>query len=96
MEGKIAGRAVGCLMDTGATVNILSLSWWRQNGEPGSLMITSETVYSVEGRPMRLHGKVEVPLKISKWVWTVPFELAEIATDAILGTKFLGLGRGVH
>ena len=89
VEGKLEGSLVVCLMDTGASVNLLSLSWWRTHGEPGRLEDTKEMVYSVEGRPMRLHGRVRGTVTMGGRAWPVVFELTDIPTDAILGTCFL-------
>ena len=30
--GRMWGLVVGCLIDTGATVNLLSMAWWRAWG----------------------------------------------------------------
>ena len=45
IEGKVWGRSVGCLVDTGATVNILSLAWWRAHGEQGEMLAAAGSVY---------------------------------------------------
>ncbi len=89
VEGRVGDDSVGLLVDTGATVNMLSLSWWRTHGEPGTFETTTELVYSVEGRPLRLHGRVTADVRISRKIWEVTFELSEIPTDAILGCRFL-------
>ena len=89
IEGNIEGERIGCLVDTGATVNMLSLSWWRNHKEPGSLHSTTERVYSVEGRPLELFGRVECKLVVGKKNWNISFQLSEIPTDAILGSRFL-------
>ena len=47
---------VGCLVDTGATVNILASGWWERHGTPGDLLQSDKEVYSVDGRPMQLQG----------------------------------------
>lgn len=89
IEGSLGGRSIGCLVDTGATVNMLSLSWWRSHGEPGTLETTKEVVYSVEGRPLRLHGSLTIALIVGRSAWPMTFELSEIPTDAIVGCRFL-------
>ena len=89
VEGRMWGLVVGCLVDTGATVNILSLAWWRRHGEQGGASPTTEKVYSVEGRLMQLHGHVETYVELGGTRWPVGFELADIPTEAILGSDFL-------
>ena len=89
VEGSLGDESAGCLVDTGATVNMLSLSWWRTHGEPGTLRQATEQVYSVEGRPLQLFGTIEAKVLIGKERWEVPFQLSEIPTDAILGSRFL-------
>ena len=93
VEGKMWGASVGCLVDTGATINILSLAWFRRHGKAEAIHPTTETVFSVEGRPMQLHGKVRAAISLGGREWPVEFEVADVATEAILGSSFLRDGR---
>ena len=82
------GLSLECLVDTGATVNILSLTWWRAHGER-DLIPTREIVYSVEGRPLHLHGRVWGEVTLGGRGWDVEFQVTDTTTDAILGSQFL-------
>ena len=89
VEGQVWGWPVGCLVDTGATVNILSLSWWTTHGEKGELQGSAEKVYSVDGRPMQLHGRVRTGITLGRETWPITFEIADVGSEAILGSTFL-------
>ena len=89
IEGRLWGQTVGCLVDTGATVNILSWGWWKNHGERGDLQPATESVYSVEGRPMKLYGRIRTAIVLGKREWPVTFEVADVASEAILGAAFL-------
>ena len=89
VEGKIWGASVGCLVDTGATINILSLTWWSKHGRGGHLIPSTEQVYAVDGRPMKLHGRLVVEITLGTEQWPVAFEVADVSAEAILGSTFL-------
>ena len=57
VEGTAHSRPIQLLVDMGASVNLLSATWWRQNGDQRELSPTEEVIYSVTGRPMQLWGE---------------------------------------
>ena len=89
IEGRIWSSKVGCLVDTGATVNILSLAWWRTHGQEDQLRPATTQIFSVDGRPMELYGQVDVLLEVGDRECRATFEVANIAAEAILGASFL-------
>ena len=89
VEGRVGDDTVGCLVDTGATVNILASSWWKRHGCREDLLQSDKEVYSVDGRPMQLQGRLCTVIELGGRSWPVEFEVADIATEAILGSTFL-------
>ena len=56
VQGRIWDIVVECLVDTGATINILSLAWWNKHGLQDALLPAAGRVFSADGRPMQLWG----------------------------------------
>ena len=89
VQGRIWGVAVECLVDTGATINILSLAWWNKHGLQDALLPAAGRVFSADGRPMQLMGRVKTEIVIGGQSWPATFEVADVSTEAIVGSLFL-------
>ena len=90
VEGTAHNRPIQLLVDTGASVNLLSTTWWSRNGDQRELSPTREVIYSVNGRPMRLWGETTIQLRIGARVEEARMVVADIGNEAILGSEFLG------
>ena len=89
MEGALWGRRVEFLVDTGASVNVLSMQWWKNQGYPGVVVPTEQKVYTADGRPMGTNGVVEGRLRWGDEERITTFVISDIATEAIVGSDFL-------
>ena len=89
MEGSLDGQAVQLLVDTGASVNLISLRWWRTKGGGQPLRDSAVEIYSVDGRPMDLRGEVSGNLRLGQKEVPASFIVAEMGNEAILGAPFL-------
>ena len=89
VEGTAHNRPIQLLVDTGASVNLLSTTWWSRNGDQRELSPTREVIYSVNGRPMRLWGETTIQLRIGARVEEARMVVADIGNEAILGSEFL-------
>ena len=91
VQGEAQGASVQLLVDTGASVNLLSWAWWKINGTPHHLRQTTEEIYAVTGRPMELKGEVEIPLTLGSRTVETVFIVADMGNQAIIGAPFLRL-----
>ena len=89
MQGRMQDSMLECLVDTGATVNILSVAWWDAHGEEKDLLPAGRQVISADGRPLKLYGPVRGGITLDGREWPVVFELSDISSEAILGSVFL-------
>jgi hypothetical protein len=89
VPGKVEGQEVQLLVDTGASINLLSWAWWQGKCRHMELRPTREEVFSVEGRPMDLKGKAEVCLTLGCRRVDTHFVVVEMGNEAILGAQFL-------
>ena len=89
VEGKLQGKPVQLLVDTGASVNMVSAAWWADMAAGQPLQPTREQIYSVEGRPLQLEGEVTGQLQLGRRTVRAVFVVAEMGGEAILGATFL-------
>ena len=59
VPGVLDGHEIQLLVDTGASINLISLSWWTSKGKPGAWAEATEEIYTVEGRVMAIQGAIE-------------------------------------
>ena len=89
MEGTVEGVAIQLLVDTGASVNLISSSWWERSGVQKKLSPTNGGVFSVNGKPMNLTGEAEVTLGLGGRMLRTTVVVAEMGEEAILGAGVL-------
>ena len=89
MSGELEGVSVQLLVDTGATVNLISWRWWSAHGQPGRLQTPRAEMYAVDGRPMDLKGEGTLRLKLGERTILTMFVVTEMGNEAILGAQFL-------
>ena len=89
VQGRLWGRPVSLLVDTGATVNLLSSAWWAEEGRPGEIREAKETLHTADGTPLQLEGKVSTELECEGLKIMTEFLIADIASPGMLGADFL-------
>ena len=89
VEGRLWGRSLQLLVDTGATINVLSIAWWSKNGRPGNPEKVGNRVAGADGRLMGIEGQVRGRLEIGPRTVDAEFLISDINTEGILGAGFL-------
>ena len=91
LPGKIEGRSLQYLLDTGSSDNILSRTFF--NDLPRRIqqtLQTSETTASMaDGSGLHIYGTIELTCRIRTLRVTIRFRVANITNEAILGMRFL-------
>jgi len=90
VAGKLAGRAIDCLVDTGATLTLISPKVW-DNVKDGTVTLSrfDKELVSASGDPINIQGKTPVQLEINGMQFQVTVVVADIDNDMILGLDFL-------
>ena len=84
VEGQFEGKELGLLVDTGATANLLSIAWWRKEGQPGQQQPRTGRMLCADGRPLTTEARVRGLLEIGGRVQEESFIVADIEAAAIL------------
>lgn len=90
-ECKINGVQAECLIDTGATLSIISKKAWdtvRQHGSSDVVPFNS-TILSASSDRLVTYGKAELVVEISGVQCIADLVIADIENDVILGLDFL-------
>ena len=86
----INGKPVSCLVDTGATLTIISSRVWETIRDvPQNLNSFEQVISNASGSPIDVKGKTEVQIKVSKSSCYMGVIIADIDNEAILGLAFL-------
>ena len=86
----INGKPLSCLVDTGATLSIISSRAWEAMDISSSTLTTFEQVISnASGSPIEVKGKTRVQIKVSKSTCNMDVIIADIDNEAILGLDYL-------
>ncbi len=91
---NICGKTVSCLIDTGASINLVNCDWLIANIPENTYRLEKPRVNSARvanGTDMPIMGFVTLPIKINNHTFVeVPFNVARgLAQTMILGSKFL-------
>ena len=88
---KINGIDTECLIDTGATLSVLSLKAWDIISQSSSNDIKpfKMQVFTASGSQIEVKGKVSVTIEICGIQCIVDMIVADIDNDAIIGLDFL-------
>ena len=89
MPGTLDGHEIQLLVDTGASINLISLKWWLSKGKPGRWKEATEEIYTVEGRVMDVQGAIETGVELGGRSVESRFIIADVGNEAILGATFL-------
>ena len=95
VEGKLWGQEIGLLVDTGATVSLLSEAWWKAAGQPGHLESVTEALHTADGKPLTVRGRVSGLLGFGEHKVETSFLVADVNSTGILGADFLRKTRAV-
>ena len=81
----MSGKEVDCLIDTGATLSLISLRIWDSFSDDVKQM----SLASASGESILMKGKTHKDIKINGLLFDCDFVIADIEADVILGLDFL-------
>ena len=86
----VNGLPTNLLVDTGATVSLLSKAVFDTMGKTDdTIMQVKGDVLSTNGSPLQVLGKTSVELKLTDKSWVQDVIIADLTVDGILGMDFL-------
>ena len=86
----VNGLPTNLLVDTGATVSLLSKAVFNTMGKTDdTIMQVKGDVLSTNGSPLQVLGKTSVDLKLTDKSWVQDVIIADLTVDGILGMDFL-------
>ena len=86
----VNGKPLSSLVDTGATLTIISSRVWEAIGESSyTLNPFDQVISTASGNPIGVKGKTKVHIKVSKSSCYMDVIIADIDNEAILGLDFL-------
>ena len=91
IPGKVAGQKVQYLVDTGCSDNVLSRALFNQlpRSVQAELVVDQTSARMADGTGLLIYGSVTLPCRIRTVQVPIPFRVANITDDAILGMRFL-------
>ena len=91
IDCKINSIPTECLIDTGATLSIISIKAWDIISQNSSM--TPQTfksgIYTASGSPVDVKGKISVMVEVGGIKYVTEMVVADIDIDDILGLEFL-------
>ena len=95
ITGQLNGHEVDCLVDTGATLTVLSTRAWKMiDGQASKLESFEKEIVSASGNPLDVKGTVTVNLDFGATKCSCDVIVADIESDIILGLDFLKNQKG--
>ena len=86
----VNGLSTNLLVDTGATVSLLSKAMFDNMGKTDDTITNVKgDVLSTNGSPLKVLGKTSVELKLADKAWVQDVIIADLTVDGILGMDFL-------
>ena len=90
LTGFVSGKMVDCLVDTGATLTLVSPKVWNNvKDETSQLKEFGKKLVSASGDLLNIKGKTVIQLEIHGMKFRVDCVVADIDGDVILGLDFL-------
>jgi hypothetical protein len=89
IEVKLGDRSLEVLVDTGATVTILSKDVLADIFADKPLKQLTTDVLIADGTPLKVYGSKEVKFSIQDMVFDHTMVIADLSVDGILGLDFL-------
>jgi len=101
VKAKVNGLEVNLLVDTGATVTLISKELYERMKDPVKTQMNRD-IYSAGGEKLNIFGKTVVDVEIGKLLASSVAVIADISIDGILGLDFqksqdcvIDVGRGI-
>ena len=88
LQASFKGLALRCLVDTGATLSLMSQRVWN-NHSSDKLDPYDGTVMSASGTPLDVQGKANIRLEIHGMKCDVHVVVADIENDMVVGLDFM-------
>ena len=85
----ISGNTVDCLIDTGATLSLMSQDVWEHLKSSHTLVQYTDTLISASGDQLCILGKTRTTLHIQNTICTINIVIAKTDCDIILGLDFM-------
>ena len=94
IEASICGLGICMLVDTGATLSVLRKEIFDKISSKTTTLNSLEKkvghpVLSANSEPLKVYGKLDLPITIDKLIYDSTVAVADISVDAILGLDFL-------
>ncbi|MCG8045579.1 MAG: retroviral-like aspartic protease family protein [Candidatus Thiodiazotropha endolucinida] len=89
VQASLGGRSTECLIDTGATLTLLSLKVWESIKISETLEKFDKEIISASGNVLATKGKARVCFDIYDSPCTMDVVIAEMDVDVILGLDFM-------
>ena len=89
LSGLVNHQTVSIMLDTGATVSVLSDEMWRKCGRNSCLKPVTATLTAANSNEIEVQGQAAIRLRIADFdtSWTV-IVARELSHDCLLGTDF--------
>ena len=89
LPAKINGRDIDCLVDTGATLSLVSdRHWMLIYGQTKDLKFFQRDIVSAAGTPLSIKGQGSISIDVHGSTYNMDVVVADIDTDVILGLYF--------
>ncbi|KAH3700294.1 hypothetical protein DPMN_075269 [Dreissena polymorpha] len=89
VTAHIDGSAVSCLIDTGATLSLMSTQTWNLNrGKCSELNSFDKDIIAACGTPLTIKGQTTVDLRINGKTYPIKTVIADIDGEIMLGLDF--------
>ena len=88
VKTSIHGTTVKMLVDTGATVTLISKEVYERTGQENLKSIKRE-ILSANGEPIKVFGKTQIKLELNKRTYVNTAAVADISVDGVLGLDFM-------
>ncbi|XP_060561567.1 retroviral-like aspartic protease 1 [Ruditapes philippinarum] len=87
--GKVGNVSVNCLVDTGATVTVISENLWLKLKSKNKITPFELSVSSTSGDLLKVKGQTEIDLRFKRHLYKTKVVVAEIGNDVVLGLDFM-------
>jgi hypothetical protein len=87
--GKVGNVSVNCLVDTGATVTVISEKLWLKLKSNNKITPFELSVSSTSGDLLKIKGQTEIYLRFKRHLYKTKVVVAEIGNDVVLGLDFM-------
>ena len=87
--GKLADKTVRVLLDTGASVSLVSARVYYSLADRPKLQPAGATLWMADGSPMRVHEIADFKLQLGDQCTRHAYTVADIEPDVIVGIDFL-------